>query len=101
MSQSDTEALIRRLIGADRAQTAMILDQAAAVATTTRERQLVSIAAAHLRSHRDQADFLAREHLVDYPDSVFAVWVVEHGRDGNRPASSTHPSSPVRFPPKD
>jgi hypothetical protein len=52
-----------------------LLARAAEVATTTRDRQLVAIAAAHLRGERDVVDALAREHLVDHPDSVLAAWI--------------------------
>jgi hypothetical protein len=85
MSHFDTETLIHRLVDADQAQTTAILERAAAQATTTRERQLVAIATAHLADDRDQADFLAREHLADYPDSTFASWVVEAWRRPDRP----------------
>lgn len=44
-------------------------------ATTTRDRQLVAIAAAHLRGQRDLVDALARDHLVDHPDNVLVAWI--------------------------
>ena len=50
-----------------------LLDAAAAIAETTRDRQLVAIAAAHLDGDTDRVDALAREHLVDHPDSVLAA----------------------------
>jgi hypothetical protein len=52
-----------------------LLDHAAEVATTTRDRQLVAIAAAHLRGEHDVVDALARDHLADHPDSVLAAWI--------------------------
>ena len=54
-----------------------LLARAAAAATTTRDRQLVAIAAAHLRGERDVVDALAREHLVDFPDSVLAARIAD------------------------
>jgi hypothetical protein len=61
----------------------LLLDRAAEVATTTRDRQLVAIAAAHLRGERDVVDALARDHLVDHPDSVLAAWIA--GLNKERP----------------
>ena len=55
----------------------VLLAQAAASATTTRDRQLVAIATAHRRGDRQLVDALAREHLVDHPDSVLAAWIAE------------------------
>ena len=54
-----------------------LLARAAAAATTTRDRQLVAIAAAHLRGEHDVVDALARDHLVDHPDSVLAAWIAD------------------------
>jgi hypothetical protein len=90
VTRSDTETLIRQLISGDRAQAAEILRQATGLAGTTRERQLVAIAAAHLAGDHDLADFMAREHLVDYPDSAFAAWIAAAQR--TTPATPIHPS---------
>jgi hypothetical protein len=54
-----------------------LLARAAASAATTRDRQLVAIAAAHLRGEHDVVDALARDHLVDHPDSVLAAWIAD------------------------
>ena len=54
-----------------------LLARAAASATTTRDRQLVAIATAHRRGDRQLVDALAREHLVDHPDSVLVAWIAE------------------------
>ena len=54
-----------------------LLARAADAATTTRDRQLVAIAAAHLRGEHDVVDALARDHLVDHPDSVLAAWIAD------------------------
>jgi hypothetical protein len=52
-----------------------LLARAGGMAATTRERQVVAIAAAHLRGERDLVDALAREHLVDHPDNVLVAWI--------------------------
>ncbi|MCW3010229.1 MAG: hypothetical protein JWO90_633 [Solirubrobacterales bacterium] len=70
----------------------VLLVRARAVATTTRDRQLVAIAAAHVRGDRDLVDALAREHLVDHPDSVLASWIACAQR---RTSASTQPN-PVK-----
>jgi hypothetical protein len=44
-------------------------------AATTRDRQLVAIASAHLHGERDLVDALARDHLVDHPDNVLVAWI--------------------------
>ena len=90
MTRGDTETLIRQLISGDPTEAAQILEQATGLASTTRERQLVAIAAAHLAGETDSADFLAREHLVDYPDSVFAAWIAAAQR--TTPTTPLHPS---------
>ena len=56
---------------------------------TTRERQTVAIAAAHLRGDRDLVDALARDHLIEHPDSVLVAWIAGAG------ARSEHPDPTV------
>jgi hypothetical protein len=51
------------------------LDRALVVAGTTRDRQVVAIAGAHLCRDRDLVDALARDHLVDHPDSYVVAWI--------------------------
>jgi hypothetical protein len=52
-----------------------LVARAGAMAATTRDRQLVAIATAHLRGERDLVDALARDHLVDHPDNVLVAWI--------------------------
>jgi hypothetical protein len=54
-----------------------LLARAEGVAATTRDRQLVAIATAHLRGERELVDALARDHLVDFPDNVLVAWIVD------------------------
>ena len=63
--------------------------RAAAIAATTRDRQLVAIAAAHLRGEGDLVDALARDHLVDHPDNVLVAWIAGASR---RAAASPTPN---------
>ena len=98
---TDIEVLLRRLIGGDDTAPAEILDRAqtsdsarllvaaalvadepeayltraAKSAATTRDRQLVALATAHLNDDADLLDALARDHLSDHPDSVLAAWI--------------------------
>ena len=44
-------------------------------ATTTRDRQLVALADAHLRGDADLLDVLVRDHLAEHPDSLLASWI--------------------------
>jgi hypothetical protein len=52
-----------------------LMARAGRMAASTRDRQLVAIAGAHLRGERDLVDALAREHLVDHPDNVLVAWI--------------------------
>jgi hypothetical protein len=51
------------------------LDRAAFLAATSRDRQVVAIARAHLKKENELVDALARDHLVDYPDSLIVAWI--------------------------
>ena len=62
-----------------------LLTRAGAAASTTRDRQLVAIAVAHHRGDPSLVDALARDHLVDHPDSVLAAWIAD--------ANHVHPST--------
>jgi len=52
-----------------------LMARAGGLAATTRDRQLVAIAGAHLRGERELVDALARDHLVDHPDNVLVAWI--------------------------
>src|SRR3954451_20882198 len=107
----DVEVLLRRLIGGDATAPAEILERArsddsprllvaAALvaeapqpylvravnnAVTTTDRQLVSLASAHLDDNADLLDALARDHLADHPDSVLAAWITAQHRRTRQP----------------
>ncbi len=51
------------------------LDHAASIAVTSRDRQIVAIARARLQGDLEQVDALARDHLVDHPDSLIVAWI--------------------------
>ena len=53
----------------------MFLVRAAEHATTTRDRQLVALADAHLRGDADRLDVLVRDHLSEHPDNLLASWI--------------------------
>jgi hypothetical protein len=96
----DIEGMIRRAIGGDSGAISWIEDHAdttveptviamaallegrperignaLALATTTRDRQLIAIAGAHLRGDHQLVDALARDHLADHPDSFMVAWI--------------------------
>jgi hypothetical protein len=103
----DIGNLLRRLIGGDADAPAAILDRAttsrspallvaaallvdepgvllasaASHAETTRDRQLIAVAAAHLRDNDELLDALVRDHLSDYPDSLLAAWIAAEHTD--------------------
>ena len=100
-------ALLRRLVVGDAAAVAAIVDasrtsqdplilvaaalfapdgdgllaRAGQAAATTRDRQLVAIAAAHRRGERQLVLALARDHLVDHPDNVLVAWMAADSHD--------------------
>jgi hypothetical protein len=103
----DIELLLQRLVGGDDDAGAEILDRARTVnsptllvaaallsdqldepllaraakhAATTRDRQLVAVAAARLDHDEDLLDVLVRDHLADYPDSPLAAWIARRPR---------------------
>jgi hypothetical protein len=67
-----------------------LMARARSTAATTRDRQLVAIATAHLRGERDLVDALARDHLVDHPDNVLVAWIA----DASQRAPSPHRPTP-------
>jgi hypothetical protein len=98
---TDTEHLIRRLIGGDRGVITLIsgrartsddpvllvvaalvepaaremLVRATELASTPGDRQLTAIAAAHLDGDAERVDALARDHLADHPGSLLVAWI--------------------------
>ena len=76
-SSSDDPALL--VIAAVSTGRRCYLDQAGGNARTTRDRQLIALADAHLRGADALFDVLVREHLAEYPDHVLAAWLAaEH-----------------------
>ena len=56
-----------------------VLEHARALAVTTRDRQLVAVAAAYLRGDGELFDVLVRDHLADHPDNLVAAWIACRG----------------------
>jgi hypothetical protein len=100
MTEDGVDAVVRRAIGGDLAAMAWIaansdvsadatvlamgallqsqasrLDRALTMATSRRDRKIVAIARAHLDSDSELVDALARDHLVDFPDSYIVAWL--------------------------
>jgi hypothetical protein len=101
MTPAETDTLVRQLISGDPAAVVAILAHAAtsdeplvltaaalldptapgllaratSAAILPRDRQITALAAAHLAGDRDRVTALAREHLLDHPDSVLAAWI--------------------------
>jgi hypothetical protein len=71
-----------------------LLARADRCAVTTRERQTVAVAAAHLRGDRDLVGVLARDHLIEHPDSVLVAWIAGAGDR----APSIHPNEEKETP---
>jgi hypothetical protein len=62
-----------------------LMARAATLATTTRDRQVVAIATAHLEGDAGRVEDLARDHLADHPDSVLVAWITS----ASSPATAT------------
>ena len=69
-----------------------LLARAAENAVTTRDRQLVAVATAHLNDKPDVLDVLVREHLSDFPDNILAAWIAGQ----HQPFHPAHPPSTRR-----
>jgi len=74
-SNSPALLVAAALVTAQPTEPAALLARAAKHAATTRDRQLVSIATAHLDDDADLLDALVRDHLSDHPDNVLAAWI--------------------------
>lgn len=70
-----------------------LLARAGKSAVTTRDRQLVAVAAAHLDGADDLLDVLVREHLSDFPDNILAAWIATKHLPDNPPAPANPRSS--------
>ena len=123
MKPAHIDTLVRQLIGGDPAAAAAILTRAATsteptvltvaalldpgrpelliravgAARTRPDRQLTALAAAHLAGDRDLVSALAREHLLDHPDSVLAAWIASGARSHSDNTAGA--PSPAAIPP--
>ena len=66
-----------------------LLARAAEWATTSRARQVVALATAHLAGDHERFDALVRDHLVEHPDHIVAAWLAAVHRD--HPVTPTTP----------
>jgi hypothetical protein len=54
------------------------LASAGTLAVNSRDRQIVEIARAYLSGQSELVDALARDHLVDHPDSLIVAWIASN-----------------------
>jgi hypothetical protein len=86
----------------------VLLDRAADLAVTTRDRQVVSIARALAAGDADLVDALARDHLIDHPDGVLVAWMSAESRNPHthprgtdmHAVAATDPTTTHRAPPR-
>ena len=69
------------------------IGKALAFATTSRDRQMIAIAAAHLRGDHQLVDALARDHLADHPDSFMVAWIAADAAGGREERTTVERSS--------
>jgi len=79
---TSTEPLVLTAAALLEPGTSSLLDRATATALTPRDRQLAALAAAHIAGDRELVSALAREHLLDHPDSVLAAWIASGATTG-------------------
>jgi hypothetical protein len=86
-STNDSPALLvaAALVTEQPSEPAGFLARAAKHAATTRDRQLVAIAGAHLSEDRDLLDALVRDHLSDHPDNILAAWIASQRTHTDQP----------------
>jgi hypothetical protein len=109
MTDDIVDIVIRQAIGGDQGATAWIVAQAdhsesplviamaallerrtgrlgraLSTASTSRDRQVVEIARAHLDGNSGLVDALARDHLVDFPDSLIVAWIASDAVERSR-----------------
>jgi hypothetical protein len=60
------------------------IGRALGVATSSRDRQVVAIAEAHLRGNHQLVDALARDHLSEHPDSFIVAWIASEATSRTR-----------------
>jgi hypothetical protein len=109
MTDDSVETAIRQAIGGDQVATTWIIAQAdhsesplviamaallerhkgrlgraLSTASTSRDRQVVEIARAHLDGNSELVDALARDHLVDFPDSLIVAWIASDAVERSR-----------------
>ena len=90
---TSTEPLVLTAAALIQPGTSSLLDLATSVAVTTRDRQLVALAAAHLAGDHDLVSALAREHLLDHPDSVLVAWIAAGATRATIPPGGTAPTT--------
>ncbi len=73
-------------LGAILARDPARLKMALAAASTSRDRQVVAIAAVFLDGDAARVRLLARDHLADHPDSLVVAWIAAGG--GGSPSTS-------------
>ena len=90
---TSTEPLVLTAAALLEPDTPSLLQRATATAITTRDRQLAALAAAHIAGDHDLVSALAREHLLDHPDSVLAAWIASGATTASTiPPAATAPS---------
>jgi uncharacterized protein YbaP (TraB family) len=90
VAQADTsDDAVLRAVAALLARRPDLLDRAQATAATRRDRQVVAIARAHLAGAGELVDALARDHLVDYPDSLIVAWIAADATAASQPDTSS------------
>lgn len=87
-ARTSTEPLVLVVAALTHPSDAGLLVRALRMASSVRDRQVIAIASAFLAGETDRVQALAREHLLDHPDSVLVAWL----------AASALPSAEARRP---
>ena len=90
-ARTSTEPLVLVVAALTHPTEAGLLVRALRMASSARDRQVVAIASAFLAGENDRVQALAREHLLDHPDSVLVAWLAA---SASPPAEARRPAHP-------
>jgi hypothetical protein len=91
--RTSEEPLVLVVAALSRPAEADLLARALRTASSPRDRQVIAVAAAFLAGETDRVQVLAREHLLDHPDSDLVAWLAASAPDAAeaRRLTQSHP----------
>ncbi len=87
LARTSDEPLVLVVAALTRPAETGLLVRALRLASTPRDRQVIAVASAFLAGESDRVQALAREHLLDHPDSVLVAWLAASAPPTPRPGT--------------